>query len=53
MVLLDVTATAEGRGPNLELVERLTDAIFCPLSVGGGVRSVDDVRAVLRAGADK
>lgn len=53
MVLLDVTATAEGRGPNLELVERLTDVLFCPLSVGGGIRSVDDVRAALRAGADK
>lgn len=53
MALLDVTATAEGRGPNLELVERLTDALFCPLSVGGGVRSVKDVKALLRAGADK
>lgn len=53
LCLLDVAATAEGRGPDLELVRELSDFLFAPLSVGGGVRSVDDVKALLRAGADK
>lgn len=51
--LLDIGATAEGRGPNLELVEDLSEVLFSPLAVGGGIRSVEDVRALLRAGADK
>jgi len=51
--LLDVTATPEGRGPDLGLVEELSEALFAPLSVGGGVRGVEDARALLRAGADK
>lgn len=51
--VLDVTATREGRGPDLELIERLSDGLFAPLAVGGGIRSVQDVRNVLRAGADK
>lgn len=51
--LLDVTATKEGRGPNLKLVAEITAGFFSPLAVGGGVRSADDVRALLRAGADK
>ena len=53
LVLLDITATAEGRGPDLKLVEELAEGMFAPLAVGGGVRTVDDVRALLRAGADK
>lgn len=53
LCLLDVAATAEGRGPDLELVRELSDFLFAPLSVGGGVRSVEDVKALLRAGADK
>src|SRR4051812_30411908 len=53
MILLDVTATKEGRGPNLKLIERISRDFFTPLTVGGGVRRMDDVRDLLRAGADK
>lgn len=51
--LLDITATAQGRGPDLELVRELSDTLFVPLTVGGGIRTIDDAWAVLRAGADK
>lgn len=51
--LLDVAATPEGRGPDLAMIEELSDVLFAPLAVGGGVRSVADVKALLRAGADK
>jgi cyclase len=53
LVFLDVTATAEQRGPDLELIDELADECFMPLAVGGGVRSVDDVRDLLAVGADK
>jgi len=53
LVLLDIGATPEGRGPDLGLVEELADGCFMPLAVGGGVRTVSDVRALLKAGADK
>lgn len=53
LMLLDIAATMEGRGPDLELVAELAEGCFMPLAVGGGVRTVDDVRALLRAGADK
>lgn len=53
LVLLDITATAEGRGPDLGLVEELTSECFMPLAVGGGVRTVQQVRDLMRAGADK
>lgn len=53
MVLLDIGATPEGRGPDFERVKRLTSYAFTPVTVGGGVRSVDDVRDLLAAGADK
>lgn len=53
LIVLDIGATPEGRGPNLALVEKITDASFTPVTVGGGVRSVDDVRDLLRVGADK
>lgn len=53
LVLLDIGATADGRGPDLSLVEELSEMLFAPLAVGGGVRSVEDVKALLRAGADK
>lgn len=53
LCLLDISATKEGRGPCLALVEDLANACFMPLSVGGGVRSVQDVRDLLHAGADK
>lgn len=53
LIILDITATPAGRGPNLELVEKLSKPMFTPITVGGGVRSVDDVRDLLKAGADK
>ena len=51
--LLDIGATPEGRGPDLDLVRELSEDCFSPLAVGGGVRTVEDVRALFRAGADK
>ena len=53
LVFLDVTATVEGRGPDLDLVDDLADDCFMPFAVGGGVASVDDVRDLLSVGADK
>jgi len=53
IILLDIAATPEGRGPDLDLVRELTAEVFCPLTVGGGVKGLSDVRALLRAGADK
>ncbi|HTO68655.1 MAG TPA: imidazole glycerol phosphate synthase subunit HisF [Myxococcota bacterium] len=50
---LDINASHESRGTLLDLVERTADRLTVPFSVGGGVRSLDDVRALLRAGADK
>lgn len=53
LVLLDIGATPEKRGPDLQLVGDLTEACFMPLAVGGGVKNLEDVQALLRAGADK
>lgn len=53
LIVLDIAATPEGRGPNLALVEKLCDEMFTPVTVGGGVRNVEDVRDLLKAGADK
>ncbi len=53
IVLLDITAAHERRGTMLEVVRRTAGRAFVPLTVGGGVRSVDEMRDVLRAGADK
>jgi len=53
VVLLDINATREGRGPDLALVEELSEVLFAPLAVGGGIRSLQHVRDLLRAGADK
>jgi cyclase len=53
IVFLDITAAPEGRGTLLEIVERTARRAFVPLTVGGGVRSVREMREVLRAGADK
>jgi cyclase len=50
---LDISASVEGRGALLDVVRRTADRCFTPLTVGGGVRSVEDVRALLLAGADK
>jgi len=53
LVFLDITAAPEGRRTLLDIVERTARRAFIPLTVGGGVRTVRDMRAVLRAGADK
>ncbi|GAA1009971.1 imidazole glycerol phosphate synthase subunit HisF [Nocardiopsis tropica] len=53
LTFLDVTASSSGRGTMLEVVRRTAEQVFIPLTVGGGVRSVDDVDTLLRAGADK
>jgi cyclase len=53
LVFLDISATHEGRATLRQVVRRTADAVFIPLTVGGGVRTVDDVRAMLDAGADK
>ncbi|NBC16470.1 MAG: imidazole glycerol phosphate synthase subunit HisF [Bacteroidetes bacterium] len=53
LVFLDITATHEDRGIMREVVRRTADQVFIPLTVGGGLRSVDDMRAMLHAGADK
>ncbi|AZA13004.1 imidazole glycerol phosphate synthase subunit HisF [Corynebacterium choanae] len=53
LTFLDVSASTAGRGTMLEVVRRTADTVFIPVTVGGGVRSVDDVRTLLRAGADK
>jgi cyclase len=53
LAFLDVTATAEGRGPDFELIDELADECFMPLAVGGGVRTLADVRGLLAVGADK
>lgn len=53
LIFLDIGATPEGRGPDFDLVRELTEDFFSPVTVGGGVKSVSDVRRLLEAGADK
>jgi cyclase len=53
LVFLDITATRQKRKTLVELVERIAHEVFIPFTVGGGIRTVDDIRAVLLAGADK
>ena len=53
IVYLDIAATDEGRGTLLDLVRRTAERLFIPLTVGGGMRTVDDIANALRAGADK
>ena len=53
LVFLDITATHEGHATVLEVVSRVADQVFMPLTVGGGIRSVEDIRQLLLAGADK
>ena len=53
LVFLDITASSDGRATMLSVVERTAEQCFMPLTVGGGIRSVNDFRIMLRAGADK
>jgi imidazole glycerol-phosphate synthase subunit HisF len=53
LVFLDITASHEGRDIMLDVVRRTADVIFMPLTVGGGIRSLDDIRRLLNAGCDK
>lgn len=53
IVFLDITASHENRGIIMDVVARTAEQVFMPLTVGGGIRGVEDVRALLRAGADK
>ena len=53
IVILDVSATPEGRGNQVETVRRVRAGLGIPLTVGGGIRTADDARALLEAGADK
>ncbi|MEW6059656.1 MAG: imidazole glycerol phosphate synthase subunit HisF [Actinomycetota bacterium] len=53
LVFLDITATVEGRQATLDVIARTAEQVFIPLTVGGGIRSEEDVRALLGAGADK
>ena len=53
LVFLDITASSDGRATMLSVVERTAEQCFMPLTVGGGIRSVEDFRTMLRAGADK
>ncbi len=53
LCFLDITATHEGRGTILDIVRRTADEVFMPLTVGGGVRTIEDIRNLLDAGADK
>jgi cyclase len=53
LTFLDINATHENRGTMMDVVRRTAEACFMPLTVGGGVRTIDDIRSLLRAGADK
>lgn len=53
LVFLDITATSDARATVTELVRRVAEQVFIPFTVGGGIRTVDDMRAILREGADK
>lgn len=53
LVFLDITASHEGRGTMLDVVRRTAETVFMPLTVGGGIRTLDDIRELLLAGCDK
>jgi len=53
LVFLDITASHEGRGTFIDVVARTAEQVFMPLTVGGGINSVEDIRRLLNAGADK
>ena len=53
LVFLDITATSDNREPTVDMVRRVADQVFIPFTVGGGIRSVEDMNKMLKAGADK
>lgn len=53
LILIDIDATRQGRRPNFEAVKQFTGQAFCPVTVGGGITSLDDIKELLRSGADK
>ncbi len=53
LVLLDITASSDARDTIIDVVRRTAEEVFIPFTVGGGIRSVDNARRILRAGADK
>ncbi len=53
ITFLDITASSDGRKTMIDVVERTAERVFIPMTVGGGIRSIDDMRRLLRAGADK
>jgi imidazole glycerol-phosphate synthase subunit HisF len=53
LVFLDITASSDSRDIVIDMVGRVADTVFIPFTVGGGIRTVEDIRAILRAGADK
>ena len=53
LTFLDITASAHGRDTIVNVVEAVAEQVFIPLTVGGGIRSLDDIRIMLQAGADK
>ncbi len=53
LVFLDITATLEARDTVIDMVKRVAEQVFIPFTVGGGIRSIEDIRAILTAGADK
>ncbi|MCD1295998.1 imidazole glycerol phosphate synthase subunit HisF [Methanocella sp. CWC-04] len=53
LVFLDITASHEGRATMIDVIERTANEVFIPMTVGGGIKTIDDIRNILRAGADK
>ncbi len=53
VVFLDITASSDNRATKVDMVRRVAEKVFIPFTVGGGIRTVDDFRAILREGADK
>ena len=53
LVFLDITASHEGRSTRIDVIERTADEVFIPLTVGGGINSIQDIKDILRSGADK
>ena len=53
LVFLDITASSDSRETMVDVVQRVSEQVFIPLTVGGGIRTVEDVRRMLKAGADK